>query len=92
MFYEGFKWNIGITFLFSPSIYRIMQKLFVIILAGLILLSAFGNATAQEDEECDEEDCEDCDNCRDNSFYYVIIAGLVVFIIFFYLRNREKIG
>ena len=69
-----------------------MRKILIIILAGLILLNAFGNAAAQEDEECDEDDCDDCDTCRTNNFYIVVIAGLVVFIIFFYLRNREKIG
>ena len=69
-----------------------MKKLFVIILAGLILLNAFGNATAQEDEECDEDDCDDCDSCQNNNFYYVLIVAMIIFSVFFYLRNKGKIG
>ncbi|MCK5024595.1 MAG: hypothetical protein KAR56_03160 [Thermoplasmata archaeon] len=66
-----------------------MRKILIIILAGFILLNSFGNATAQE-EECDEAD-KDCITCRDNSFYFVLIAGFVVFTIFFYLRNKGEI-
>ena len=76
-----------------------MQKLLVIMLAGLILLNAFGNAAAQEElpvvkqpqeDECDDQGI-DCVTCRDNSFYYVLIVGLIIFAVFFYLRNKENI-
>ena len=67
-----------------------MRKLLIIMLAGLILLNAFGNAAAQE-EECDDQGI-DCVTCRDNSFYYVLIVGLIIFTIFFYWRNKESIG
>ena len=72
-----------------------MKKLLIIILAGLILLNAFGNVAAQEDDECDDDSCDDdgdCITCRDNSFYYVLMIGLIIFAVFFYLRNKEKIG
>ena len=67
-----------------------MRKILIIMLAGLILLSAFGNAAAQE-EECDDQGV-DCITCRNNSFYYVLIVGLIIFTVLFYLRNKEKIG
>lgn len=79
-----------------------MRKLIIIMLAGFILLNAFGNAAAQEEElpldkqpkedECDEDDCGDCTACRDNSFYYVLIVGLIIFTVLFYLRNKDDIG
>ena len=59
-------------------------------LAGFILLSAFGNAAAQEDE-CDDQGI-DCVTCRDNSFYYVLMIGMIIFAVFFYWRNKESIG
>ena len=72
-----------------------MKKILIILLAGFILLSAFGNAAAQEDEDCDDDnctddcsDCDDCETCRTNNFYYILIAGVVIFSVFFYLRNR----
>lgn len=68
-------------------------------LTGFILLNAFGNAAAQEelpvDEHPQEEDCdegEECLTCENNSFYYVLIIGLIIFAVFFYSRNKEKIG
>ena len=67
-----------------------MRKLLTIMLAGFILLNAFGNATAQEDE-CTEDNCDDC-VCRNNSFYYILIIGLIIFAVFFYLRNKDNIG
>ena len=69
-----------------------MRKLLIIMLTGFILLSAFGNVAAQEDEECDEEDCDNCDTCRTNNFYYVLIVAMIIFSVFFYLRNKGKIG
>ncbi len=78
-----------------------MRKILVIMLAGFILLNAFGNASAQEElpvdeqpqeDECDEDGCGDCTACRDNSFYYILIVGLIIFAVLFYLRNKEKIG
>ena len=71
-----------------------MRKTLVIMLAGFILLNAFGNAAAQDEhpqEECDDQGI-DCITCRDNSFYYVLIVGLIIFAVLFYLRNKEKIG
>ena len=66
-----------------------MRKLLVILLAGMILFSAFGNVAAQE-EDCDDEGI-DCVTCRNNNFYYVLVIALIIFTVFFYLRNREKI-
>ncbi len=64
-----------------------MKRIIAIVLVSLLLLGSLGTAAAQEGESCDE----DCVTCRNNNFYYVIIVGLVIFTVFFYLRNRDKI-
>ena len=43
-----------------------------------------------QEDECDDQGI-DCITCRDNSFYYVLIVGLIIFAVFFYLRNKEHI-
>ena len=76
--------------------FRIILAMFLV---AMLLLPIARNAAAQEElpvgeqpqgEECDDQGI-DCVTCRDNSFYYVLIAGLIIFTILFYLRNKEKI-
>jgi len=65
-----------------------MKRLLALLVIGMLLLNMMGNATAQDEhEECDQ----DCVSCRDTNFYYVLIAGLVIFVVLFYIRNRNKI-
>ena len=68
----------------------LVNKLPIILLVGLLLLATAGPALAQEDE-CTEEDCEECTDCRTNNFYYILVTAIIVFLVFFFLRNRAPV-
>ncbi len=57
-----------------------------LLIAALVLMS--GTALAQD---CEEEDCEECTDCRNTNFYYIFVAAIIIFLVFFYWRNRAPV-
>lgn len=55
--------------------------------AALFISMATSVALAQEDE-CTEEDCA---SCRTTNFYYVLIAAIIIFAVFFIWTNRHRV-
>lgn len=76
-----------------------MRRALALLAIALLLASIIpANALAQDDN-CTEDDCDDCETCRTNNFYYILVSGIIIFLVFFYMRNRkpkakpaEKVG
>jgi hypothetical protein len=69
-----------------------MRKAFAILAVLLLLASSLPMCALAQDDNCTEddcEDCEDCESCRTNNFYYILVTGIIIFLVFFYLRNRK---
>jgi hypothetical protein len=67
-----------------------MRKAATLLFITFLLMNIIPTAALAKDN-CTEEDCEECTDCRNNNFYYILVSAIIIFLVFFWMRNRAPV-